>query len=143
MRFCCSTLLLLGRFAISAIFLVAGIEKFLDFEGTSQYMLSKGLSFVPILLVISALVEILLALALIIGFKTRWAAFILFLFLIPTTYLFHDFWNLPKEESLIEFIMFMKNLAISGGLLYIMGAGPGFLSVDSCCYSTEYSIEEA
>ncbi|HRD55024.1 MAG TPA: DoxX family protein [Parachlamydiaceae bacterium] len=149
MKFCCSILLFLGRLAISAIFLLAGIGKFLDYEGTSQYMLSKGLPFVPVFLVIAALVEILAALALIVGFKTRWAAFLLFLFLIPTTYIFHDFWNLGEPESALQFIMFMKNLAIGGGLLYIMGAGPGSLAADrycsssDCCSSGYCSSEEA
>lgn len=142
MKFCCSSLLFLGRLCISAIFLMAGIGKFIDYEGTVNYMTSKGLKFVPLLLVTAALVEILSALALILGFKTRYAAFILFLFLIPTTYLFHDFWNVGPEEAKLQFVMFMKNLSIAGGLLYIMAVGAGGLSIDRCYCSSDCRIDE-
>ena len=98
-------------------------------------MAAKGLPWIPVLLVGAALVEIVASLALIFGIKTRYAAFVLFLFLIPTTYIFHDFWNLGSEEAKLQFIMFMKNLAIAGGLLYIMGAGAGGLALDRCCSS--------
>lgn len=142
MKFCCSALLFLGRLCISAIFLLAGIGKFMDYEGTSQYMASKGLQFVPFFLVASALVEILAALALIVGYKTKFAAFILFVFLIPTTYIFHDFWNQTADVATLEFISFMKNLSIGGGLLYIMGAGAGGLAFDNCCCSSECKADD-
>ena len=144
MKFCCSTVLFLGRLFISAIFLISGIGKFLDYEGTVQYMASKGLQFIPVLLVSAALLEIVASLALIFGIKVRWAAFALFLFLIPTTYLFHDFWN-SADQFQLQFVMFMKNLSIMGGLLYIMGAGAGNFAIDRCCSATrrdEY-LEEA
>jgi len=133
MNFCCSTVLFLGRLFLSAIFLISGIGKFLDYEGTVQYMASKGLQFIPVLLVSAALLEIVASLALIFGIKVRWAAFALFLFLIPTSYLFHDFWNLSAEQFQLQFIMFMKNLGIAGGLLYIIGAGAGNFAFDRCC----------
>lgn len=141
MRFCCSTLLFLGRVMISAIFLLAGIGKFIAYNETVHYMASKGLPYIPVLLVIAALVEITASLAIIFGFKTRIAAFILFLFLIPTTYIFHNFWAVTTEEAKIQFIMFMKNVGIAGGLLYIIGAGPGGLALDRCCNS-RYEVEE-
>ncbi len=98
-------------------------------------MSTRGLQFIPFLLIVSAVIEILAALSLIFGFKARVSAFILLLFLIPTTYLFHDFWNAGPEMSQLEFIMFMKNVSIAGGLLYIMGAGSGGFAVDNNCSS--------
>lgn len=142
MKFCCSTLLFLGRLCMSAIFLLAGIGKFIDYEGTLSYMTSKNLPYGPILLVLAALVEILGAIGLILGYRTRFSAFILFLFLLPTTYIFHDFWTLPPEESKLQFIMFMKNLSIAGGLLYIMGAGSGGLAVDNCCSYSSCKVNQ-
>src|ERR1700722_10127269 len=112
MKFCCSTLLFLGRLCISAIFLLAGIGKFTDYEGTSQYMASKGRKFIPVLLVAAALVEIIGAISLIIGFKTRISAFVLLVFLGLTTFIFHDFWNLGPDVAKLQMIMFMKNLSI-------------------------------
>lgn len=133
MKFCCSSVLFLGRLFISAIFLISGIGKFLDYEGTVQFMASKGLQFIPVLLVCAALLEIVTSLALIFGIKVRWAAFALFLYLIPTTYFFHDFWNSGADQFQLQFIMFLKNLSIMGGLLYIMGAGAGNFAIDRCC----------
>lgn len=142
MKFCCSALLFLGRLMISAIFLFAGLGKFIAYDETVQYMASKNLPMIPVLLVIAALVEITAALALIFGFKTRIAAFILFLFLIPTTYIFHNFWVLPPDEAKLQFIMFMKNISIAGGLVYIIGAGSGALALDRCC-SSRCEVEES
>jgi putative oxidoreductase len=143
MKYCCSNIILfLGRLALSAIFLLAGIGKFISYDETVQYMASKGLKFIPILLVGAALVEILASLALILGVKTRYAALALLLFLIPTTLIFHDFWNVDPESAKIQFIMFMKNLSIFGGLLYVIGAGPGAFAIDNCCCSSKCEVDE-
>lgn len=135
MRFCCSSILFLGRLLISSIFLLSGIGKFMNYEATVQYMASKGLLYIPILLVCAALLEIVASLALIFGVKTRWAAAALLLFLIPTTYIFHDFWNESPEQFHLQFINFMKNISIAGGLLYIIGTGAGRFAIDRCCHS--------
>jgi putative oxidoreductase len=145
MKQCCSnSLLFLGRLAISAIFLLSGIGKFIAYDENVQYMASKGLKFIPVLLVGAALVEILASLALILGVKTRYAALALFLFLIPTTLIFHNFWNIADPlVSKIEFIMFMKNLSIMGGLLYVMGAGPGAFAIENCCCSRACEVDDS
>lgn len=130
---CCSFSLLIGRLCISAIFILAGVGKFLDFEGTSQYMASKGMTMIPYFLVGAALVEFFGGLSIFLGYRTRFGASLLLLFLIPTTYIFHDFWNLQGMEQHMMFIEFMKNLSIFGGLFYVLGAGPGKFSLDGSC----------
>jgi len=70
-------------------------------------------------------VEVLGAIAIILGYQTKWAAFIMFLYMIPVTIIFHN-----KLSDQIQFIMFMKNIAIMGGLLMIVAFGPGALSLD-------------
>lgn len=131
---CCSCtvscLFFLGRVLLCLIFLGSGIGKFLDAEGTQAYMASKGLPMVTFLMYAAAVVEILGSLMLLLGYKTRTGAIILLLFLIPTTLIFHNFWSNPPVEQMLQMMMFMKNLAIMGGLLYIIGAGPGKLSID-------------
>lgn len=64
-----------------------------------------------------------------IGFKARLGAFMLLLFLLAATYYFHDFWNAEPDQQPAEMIQFLKNLAISGTMLFIIanGAGPGSL----------------
>lgn len=133
-----SLLQMAGRWGMASIFLVAGAMKITSYEPTSAYMASKGIPLVPIALVAAALLEIIAALALIVGWKTRLFSFLLFLFLIPTTYLFHDFWAVtdPVMQQL-QLWAFLKNVAIAGGLLFILGAGAGCCSIDACCRRKE------
>ena len=54
--------------------------------------------------------------------------------MIPVTWLFHAYWGLPADQMQAQFIQFQKNLAIMGGLLYVIGFGPGAFSLgrDKC-----------
>ena len=75
-------------------------------------------------------VEFLGGLALLIGFKARWAALAIFLFLIPTTLIFHSASGLSGQEAQGQMIHMMKNLAIMGGMLMVFAVGPGKYSID-------------
>ena len=120
---------LLGRVFMASIFIVSGFGKIGGFAGTSAYMASKGLPFVPALLVLTIIIELGAGLMLLLGIKARWAAAALFLFLVPVTLIFHPFWAVDAASAQMQQIMFMKNLAIMGGLLYVMGFGAGAYSV--------------
>lgn len=121
---------LAGRILIALIFLLSGFGKITGFAGTAGYMASKGLPMVDLLLVITIVIEFGGALLIIAGFKARLAALALFLWMIPVTIVFHNFWALPADQQMIQQIMFMKNLSIMGAMLYIMAFGSGPLSVD-------------
>jgi putative oxidoreductase len=117
--------LLLARILLSAIFLKSGFDKISDFAGTQQFMAAAGIPFPALLLPLTILVELLGGLSVLLGYKTRSAAIVLFLFLIPTTLVFHT--NFAQRMQVIQF---MKNLAIMGGLLQLAGTEPGALSLD-------------
>jgi putative oxidoreductase len=68
--------------------------------------------------------------ALIVGYKTRWAAAALALFTVAAAVLFHNYWAMPAAQQMMQQILFLKNLAITGGLLMLMIAGPGAWSLD-------------
>ena len=121
---------LLGRILLSAIFLMSGIGKIGGFAGTAGYMASKGLPMVEVLLAITIVIEIGAALMIIGGYKARLGATALFLWMLPVTFLFHNFWAMPADQQMIQQIMFMKNLGLMGGMLYIMAFGSGPMSVD-------------
>ncbi|MGK5595231.1 MAG: DoxX family protein [Parachlamydiaceae bacterium] len=122
-----------ARVLLSLIFIVAGIGKVVNFSETQQYMLSAGITqFTSALLVVALLVELLGGVFLIMGYRTRAVALVLFLFLIPTTFIFHHFWAMPEPEKIVQSTMFFKNLAIMGGLLSLASSGPGKLAVDCC-----------
>ncbi len=119
---------LVGRCLLGLIFLVAGWGKIMGYAGTAGYMASKGMPLVPLLLPLTILVELGCGLMLFLGWHARVAAFILFLFIIPTTLIFHNFWAAPSAQVQNQMNNFLKNLAIMGGMLYIVVYGSGPLS---------------
>ena len=115
---------LAGRILLALIFLQSGIEKFVYYSGTLGYMTKAGLPFPQVLLVASGIIETACALALIVGWKTRLAAIALVIWMIPVTLLFHN--PAGGQEAMIHF---MKNVAITGGLLVLFASGPGIWSL--------------
>lgn len=122
---------LIGRLLIALMFILAGIGKIGGFAGVAGYIGSKGLPLPQLLAVGTIVLEIVAGLALLVGFKTRWAAAALAAFTVLATLLFHNYWAMPAEQQQVQQLMFMKNLAIVGGLLMITVLGAGGLSVDS------------
>lgn len=115
---------LTGRLLLAHIFLLAGINKIAGYAGTAAYMASKGVPGELLPLVI--LLQIGGALALIVGFHVRWAALALAGFCLLSAAIFHsDFANQMQQ------IMFMKNLAIAGGLAVLAASGAGAYSWDA------------
>jgi putative oxidoreductase len=121
---------LVGRALLALIFIVSGFGKITGFAATAGYMASKGLPMTQVLLVGAILTELGGGLLILLGWKARWAALAIFLFLIPTTLIFHAFWGLSAADAQGQMIHFMKNLAIMGGMLLIFAHGPGPLSFD-------------
>jgi putative oxidoreductase len=127
--------LLIGRLLMSVIFLGAGISKIADFAAATGYMASRPAfanmeSALPILAGFAVFAEVGGGLSLVLGWMTRLGAIGLVLFLIPTTFIFHNFWTYPAGAQTIQQVMFLKNIAIIGGLLVLSIAGPGAISVD-------------
>lgn len=122
---------LVGRILISVIFLLSGITKVMNFSGMVAFMASKGMPMPNVMIAGALVVEIFGALCLITGFQTRIAALIMFLYLIPATLMFHNFWAMQGAMRADNQINFLKNLAIMGGLLMAAAYGPGRLSVDA------------
>lgn len=114
-----------GRVLLAQIFIVSGVRKIANFSGTATYMANAGLPFVDVLLVLTIAIEVLGGLLLVLGWKTRWAAALIFVFLIPVTLVFHGFWAVPAAQVATQQIHFMKNLAIMGGMLLLAAYGPG------------------
>jgi putative oxidoreductase len=115
---------LLGRILIAAIFLLAGLNKIGGYAGTQGYMESMGVPGGLLPLVIA--VEVLGAVAIIAGWHTRLFAFLLAGFSIVSALIFHRALGDP-----MQFILFMKNLAMAGGFLFLVARGPGDWSLDA------------
>ncbi len=137
-----SFLMLVGRILLAAIFLLSAYGKVVHYDMTQSFMASKGLPLVPLLLMISIVIEFLGGLALLFGVKVRSAATLLFLYLIPVTFLMHDFWMIGDAmQKQDNFYHFQKNLAIMGGLLYVAATGAGYFGFDRCSYACKKDKE--
>jgi putative oxidoreductase len=126
-----SFFVLSGRILLSLIFVMSGFSKISGWENTLGYMASKGMPMTQFFLFMAIVIEIAGGLSLLMGYKTRVGASLLIVFLIPATLIFHNFWTLTGMEQQMQMIMFMKNLAIIGGLLVVAGFGPGQISLDA------------
>jgi putative oxidoreductase len=122
--------LLVGRVFLAYIFVLAGFHKIGGFSATAAYMASKGLPMSEVLLVATIVIELIGGLMIALGWKARWAALAIFVFLIPTTLIFHAFWTVDPEQVRSQMIQFNKNLAIMGGMLYVAVFGSGRYSLD-------------
>ena len=120
----------IGRILLALIFVVSGVGKITGYAGTAAVMASKGLPMVDILLPLTIAVELGGGLLLALGWKARWAAAALFLFLIPTTLIFHQFWGIDPKLVQMQKIHFLKNVAIMGGMLMVLAIGAGAWSID-------------
>jgi putative oxidoreductase len=126
--------LLVGRLLLAYIFLLSGFAKIGKFAGTAAYMASKGLPVSEVLLIATIIIEVGGALMLVLGWKARWAALAIFLWLIPVTLIFHGYWAVEPEHMRTQMIQFNKNLAIMGGMLYVMVTGSGRYSLDQAAF---------
>lgn len=120
-----------ARILIAPIFLMAAVNKMLDWDGTVEYISAHGLPFPSLGLTVGIVVLSVGGLTMLLGYRARVGALLLFLFMIPATFVFHAFWAVPDEQASLQQIMFFKNLAIMGGLLLLINQGSGPISVDS------------
>ena len=122
---------LAGRILMALIFLVSGFGKITGFAGTAGYMASQGLPFAEVLLAGALVFELAGAIMLILGWRVHWGALLLIVFMIPATLMFHNFWAVDAAQYQNQLNHFLKNVAMVGGLLYVMAFGAGPLSMDS------------
>jgi putative oxidoreductase len=125
-----SVLNLLGRLAIAALFLPAGLNKLMGMEGVTGYFTSLGLPAAAILIWVVIAIEVLGGLALILGYQTRFVAIGLAVFTVLASIVGHAFWAAPADAAFIVQLLFFKNIAVTGGLLILASAGAGSISID-------------
>lgn len=118
------TIQLLGRVMLALIFILAGVGKIMDPAGTIGYMQSMGVS--SMLFWPTVLLELLGGISLAVGYKTPLTAVALALFSIAASVLFHSDFG-----DKMQMILFMKNIAMAGGLLLLAVSGTTAYSLDS------------
>ncbi len=121
---------LIGRIFLSAIFLFEAVDSTLYFEKTKQTMSVYGLHWNQDMLLYGAILFLVMGgLMVLLGYRSTLGAILLLIYWVPVTFLVHDFWMYPKDELRIQSILFMKNIAIIGGLLMLVGKGSGRYSI--------------
>jgi putative oxidoreductase len=124
------TLALVGRILLAILFIPAGFSKVAGFAGTVGYIGSVGLPMPQVAAVLAILAELGLGLALLLGFKTRLAALGLAVFTLAASFFFHNYWAMPADKASMQQLLFMKNVAVTGGLLAFAAFGGGRFSLD-------------
>ena len=124
---------LLSRLLISAIFVQGALGKILGWSGQESYMQSHQLpaKLIPAMLGIALVIEAGGVLCLLVGWRARAAAFVMFVYLAAVSVLLHNFWALHGAAAGGAQTQFLKNVGIMGGLLMIAAYGPGKWSLDS------------
>jgi len=123
---------LISRLLISAIFVQGALGKIMGWSGQAAYMQSHHLpaQWIPAMLGMALLIEVGGVLCLLVGWKARAAAFVMFLYLGMVSVLLHNFWALQGASAGGAQTQFLKNVGIMGGLLMIAASGPGKWSLD-------------
>ena len=123
-----------GRALLALIFLQSGWDKLFNFQKVAGMMAKNGVPLTEPLLAVTIVILLAGGLMVLLGWHARWAALALFLWMIPVTLTFHAFWTYPPEQVFNQTNHFLKNLAIMGFLLHVigMGSGPCSLGDDRC-----------
>lgn len=122
----------LGRALLSLIFVLSAVNKLQGWQGTVEMMAGKGLPVPDALLSMAVGLELVGGILVAIGLYARWGALALLTFIVPVSLIMHNFWAQPEgAQRMGEMISFMKNLTISGGLLFLLAMGAGPWSIDA------------
>jgi putative oxidoreductase len=125
-----NALALLARLLVAYVFVPSGWGKLMGFAGTVGYIASNGVPLPEVCAAIAVFCELGLGLLVLFGWKTRWAALGLAIFVAVITPIFHNYWAVPEAQVMMQQLNFNKNLGIVGGLLALAAFGPGLLSID-------------
>jgi putative oxidoreductase len=115
----------IARLLMSSAFIWAGVGKLRDPGGTAKYFDSLHVPIPEVAVWVIIVVELIGGIALLVGFKARWAAAVLALFCLITAFAIH----LPAGDY-VNMVNFYKNLVMAGGLLYVVTYGAGGISFD-------------
>ena len=127
---------LVGRFFLSLIFFFEAYDSIAFFKQTKNTMTAYGLTWnQDLLLYVTIFLLVFGAILVLIGYYANFGAILLLFYLVPVTFIVFSFWNDPVEVKRIQSIMFMKNIAIIGGLLILIVNGARKYSVKRLIYT--------
>ena len=122
---------LVGRFVLAWYFLSHAWLMGHQWDATVAGMGTHQVPFAPLLLALAIVVMALGAFSLILGYHARHGAMLLFAFILIVSVVMHPFWKVPETARAADYELFARNVAIAGGLLMIVGLGPGRFALDN------------
>ena len=120
---------LAARVLLAQVFIVSGFGKLKAFTATASFMANLGIPASQTMLVLTIALELGGGILLVLGWQARWLAIAFFGFTFITAVVVHPFWSAEAQSVGGQLNNFMKNLAIMGGMLYVVIHGPGPLSL--------------
>lgn len=120
---------LVARVLLAQVFIVSGFGKLKAFAATAAFMANLGIQAPQAMLVLTIALELGGGLLLVLGWQARWLALAFMGFTFLTAIVVHPFWSAEAQSVGGQLNNFMKNLAIMGGMLYVVIHGPGPLSL--------------
>ncbi len=128
---------LIGRIFLATIFIFEAIDSILYFDKNMNSIREYGFNNnLETYLYFSIFLLLVGGLMVLFGYRATLGSILLLCYWIPVTLVVHDFWNAPKEQFRLESILFMKDIAIIGGLLMLMGKGSGRYSIKKLLATT-------
>jgi putative oxidoreductase len=127
---CHDLVALVGRLAMSWLFLSSGFGKLTDVAGFAAGLAKRGVPAPSFMGWLGAIVEVGGGLLILLGLKIRYAAILMILFVIVATLISHRYWEYPVDQIVAQRTNFWKNITIVGGFLFMFLAGAGRYSVD-------------
>lgn len=116
---------LIGRIFVSLIFIIAAIQKIMQYHAMAGMLEQMGVPSSQWLLILAIIFELGGGLLVFFGWFARFGAILLFVFVVVATFLFHSFWAFQGGAMINQVHYFFKSLSICGALLYIMAFGAG------------------
>ncbi len=122
-------IVLLGRILYVVIFIMAGPNHFTS--GAIGYAASKGVPMASLLVPLSGIIAFVGGLSILLGYKAKYGAWLIVVFLLPVTFMIHNFWTYTDPmQAQMQMVNFLKNLSMLGAALMIAHFGSGPLSVE-------------
>ncbi|MDR3624031.1 MAG: DoxX family protein [Chlamydiales bacterium] len=128
-----SIAVLIGRVLMGAVFIIAAISVYSNWQTFIKAVVDVGLPFPAVALSIAIVLKLLGGISLLIGYKVRLGALLLIIFIVPATLLFHHFWSVGPDQVMQSAMDFFRNVFILGALLFVSGCGASCCSIDTAC----------
>lgn len=121
---------LVGRILYSLIFIMFGLNHFMNLSAISGYAAQSGVPAPTVMTIVTGLMIVVGGLSVLMGYKAKIGSILLFIFLVLAAFMIHKFWAFEGDASQQQMIHFMKNISMAGAALLVFYFGTGPKSLD-------------